>query len=245
MTRPARLAAIGLFALSMLDARRSAGAGRQGTGLPGDRRRARPQRCRQADRPAPPARQDAGLHRRQGRHEGARYGSQCRLLDRAARARGRPDRHGLGPGPGLDHRALREGQVRQPRQEPGDEECRACHPGLRRSDPAGCLQPRHDHLLLRLSRRDLHAGRPRQDEREDVRGVEARRLSSSSPIIPPSRAKAPRSPRRCTGSRKRRCARRSRRPASSSSPRAISCIIPKTPATTRCSSRPCRSTSSC
>ena len=37
-------------------------------------------RCRPADRPAPPARQDAGLHRGQDRDEGAGYGGQRRLL---------------------------------------------------------------------------------------------------------------------------------------------------------------------
>ena len=42
-----------------------------------------------------------------------------------------------------------------------------------------------------------------------------------------------------------RCARKSRRPGSSSWPKAISCIIPKIRGTCRCSIRPCRSTSSC
>ena len=51
--------------------------------------------------------------------------------------------------------------------------------------------------------------------------------------------------RRCTGSRKARCARRSRRPVSSLWRKAISSSIPKTRAMPRCSVRRCRSTSSC
>ena len=131
----------------------------------------------------------------------------------------------------------RQGQVRHPRPETRDEECRACRPEFRRSDSARCQQSRPDHVLLRLSRHDLYAGRPRQDEPEDVRGAEARRLSRHRRSFRRSRATAPRSARRCTGSRRARCARRSRRPASSSSPRPISCVNPKIRATPRCSSR--------
>ena len=52
-------------------------------------------------------------------------------------------------------------------------------------------------------------------------------------------------PRRCTGSRRAWCARRSRRPASSWWPRPTSCAIPKIRAMPRCSGRRCRSMSSC
>ena len=51
--------------------------------------------------------------------------------------------------------------------------------------------------------------------------------------------------RRCIASRKARCARRSRRPASSSSTRPISCAIPKIRAMHRYFIRRCRSMSSC
>ena len=58
-------------------------------------------------------------------------------------------------------------------------------------------------------------------------------------------ATASTSPRRCTGSRRARSAKRSRPPDSSWSRKPISCAIPKIPGTRRCSSRRCRTTNSC
>ena len=63
--------------------------------------------------------------------------------------------------------------------------------------------------------------------------------------IPPCRARAPRSARRSIASRRARCARKSRRPASASLPKAISGDIPTTRTTSRASGRPCRSMSLC
>ena len=83
-----------------------------GAGLCRDRRRARPQRGRPADRPAPRSGEAAGLHRREERHDGARYGRRRRLQHRADGARGRAGRQGLWPGFREQRRAPRSASRR-------------------------------------------------------------------------------------------------------------------------------------
>ena len=111
--------------------------------------------------------------------------------------------------------------------------------------PPDVSGPRPDHVLLCLSRRDLHAGRSRRDEREDVRGAQARRLSGHRRPFRKARrrhdrrqdAASHRGKHAAPGNRGRRVQARGRRRFPASSRRSAG--------TRRCSIRRCRSTSSC
>ena len=83
--------------------------------------------------------------------------------------------------------------------------------------PPECRQPRPDHLLLRLSRHHLHAGRSRRDEPEDVRGAEARRLPDHRRSFRQARRRHQRGQDAAPDRGERAARRRSRRPVSSSS----------------------------
>ena len=90
---------------------------------------------RQADARRKPA-QASRLHRRQARDEGAGYGDQRRLQHRISGARGRSVRQGLCAGFGGRDRALRERQIRHPRQKARMQNVVHVVREFRRSDPA-------------------------------------------------------------------------------------------------------------
>ena len=112
----------------------------------------------------------------QAGNEGAGYGGERRLQHGAAGARGRARRHRLRAGFGRRDRALVKDKFDIRAQKPAMKNVVHVDPEFRRSDPARSQRARPDHVFLRLSRHDLHAGRPRRDEPEDVRRAEARRL---------------------------------------------------------------------
>ena len=111
------------------------------------------------------------------------------------------------------------------------ENSRSCRAQLRRSGAAGGQQPRPRDDLFLLSRPRPYGRRPRGDEQEGVRGAEARRLFRRRRSLGQSRRWAKRDEDAASHRGEARCARKSKLPGSSSSPKAISCGIPRTRAT--------------
>ena len=241
-----RASVVGALALlSMLAAWGVArGAGRQGAGLCGHCRRAGPQRRRPANRSAPPARQNARLHRRQGRNEGARYGGRRRLQHRTAGARRRRRRRRV--------YAQESAAVMERVKDKFD--IRAQNPAMKNvvhvirnyDDPIPPEVGGLDLITFFFAYHDvtyMPVDRAEMNKKMFAALKPGGFLVIADHSARPAMASMLR--RRCIASRKARCARRSRRPASSSSARPISCAIPKIRATRRCSVRRFRSTSSC
>ena len=248
----------------------------------GDRGQPRSQRRRPHQRPAPPSRGDAGLHRLQpgmiALDLSAGGGYTTELLARSIGPTGKvygqsrpripttpaptpaapegnanpsatpsaaaPPPPAAAPRPSPVALADRDEQAqgRQHRRR-ADRRGRAA---VRGSGPgrAGRRQARSRDPDVQLSRPRLPERRSRGDEQGGVQGAEARRHSMSSPTIPAGPAPASPNRARCTGSRRRSCARKSRPPASSWSPRATSCATPTTRATRTRPTRRCPRTSS-
>ncbi len=116
---------------------------------------------------------------------------------------------------------------------------------VRRSDPARRARSRSDHVPVLLPRHDLHERRSRRDGPQDVRRAQARRLSGDCRSFGAAGPGHFGQQDAASHRRSDAAARKSRRPVSSSSPKAISGATPTTPTTSRATSRPCRSTISC
>ena len=146
------------------------GAGRHGAGLRSHCRGTRPGRCRPSGRSAPPARQNARLRRRQAGHEGAGYGSNAGYsTELLARAGAHPAALCMR----RDSAAIIERFVKDKfdirAQKPAMKNVVHVIRNFDHTIPPDVSGTRSDHLLLRLSRRDLYGGRSRRDEQEDVR----------------------------------------------------------------------------